>query len=48
MSLVKSYEPNRNIHSFHGGKDCMKKFSADLRSLAMEIINLKKKKKGYH
>ena len=39
VSLVKSYEPNRNIHSFHRGKDCMKKFTADLKSLAMEIIN---------
>ena len=43
MNLVKSYGPNRIIRSFHRGKYCMEKFSADLKSPAMEITNFEKK-----
>ena len=43
VNLVKSYGPNRIIRSFHRGKYCMEKFSADLKSPAMEITNFEKK-----
>ena len=47
INLVRSYEPNKNIHNFHRGQDCIKKLCEDLKTQAMEVLNLKEKKWYY-
>ena len=41
MNLKRLY--GKNIHKHYRGKDCMDKFSKDLKSLAMKVINTEKK-----
>ena len=43
LNLVRSYDSNKNIYSFHRGTDCAKKLCKDLKNQAMEIINFKEK-----
>ena len=42
MTLIRSY--NKNEQRTYRGKDCMEKFCKDLKDLAMEAVNYKKKK----
>ena len=44
LDLVTSYDSNKNKCSFHRGKDCTKKSCDDFKNLAMEVINLEKKR----
>ena len=39
-----SFDKSKNIHKYYRGKDCMERFSKDLRDQAMKIINYEKKK----
>ena len=39
-----SFDESKNKLNYYRGKDCMKKFSKDLRTHAMKIINYEKKK----
>ena len=39
LNLVRSYDSNKNMHSFHSGKDCTKKLCKDIKDMAMKIIN---------
>ena len=41
MNLVRSYD--KNIHKCSREKDCMEKFTKDLKTLALEVINVEKK-----
>ena len=40
MTLIRSY--NKNEQRTYRGKDCMEKFSKDLKDLAMEVTNTEK------
>ena len=44
LDLITSYDLNKNKHSFYRCEDCTKKLCDDLKDLAMEVINLEKKK----
>ena len=46
MILIRSY--GKNIIKTYRAKDCMEKFSEDLRTLSVMEINYEKKKKWYH
>ena len=41
LTLVTTY--GKRIRRYYRGKDCMEKFSEDLKTLAMKVINAKKK-----
>ena len=43
LNLVRSYDTNKNIHSFNRGQDCIRKLCKDLRNHTKEIINYEKK-----
>ena len=43
LNLVRSYDTNKNMHSFYRGIDCTKKLCKDLKDQAMEIINFEEK-----
>ena len=43
LNLVTSFDSSKSTHSFYRGKDCIKKLCKDLKTQAMEIINLGKK-----
>ena len=43
LNLVTSYDSSKSTHSFYRGKDCIEKLCKDLKTQAMEIINLGKK-----
>ena len=40
------FHSNKNKHDFYRGENTMKKFCADLRKIATEIINCKKKERN--
>ena len=46
LDLITSYDLNKNKHSFYRCEDCTKKLCDDLKDLAMEVINLEKKKRN--
>ena len=39
-----SFDKSKTIHKYYRGKDCMERFSKDLRDQAMKIIYYEKKK----
>ena len=39
LDLISSFDSKQNKHSFHRGKDCIKKFCSDLKELRTKIIN---------
>ena len=41
INLVRLY--SKNIHKHYRGKDCMEKFSDNIKALAMKVINYEKK-----
>ena len=41
LTLARSYD--KNTHKYYRGKDCLKKFSEDLKTLRLEAINTEKK-----
>ena len=43
LSLVTSYDSNKNKHSYYRGKDCMEVFPNSLRVQVMDIINTEEK-----
>ena len=43
-----SFDESKNKLNYYRGKDCMKKFSKDLREHASKIINYEKKKLLFH
>ena len=43
LNLVTSFDSSKSTHSFYRGKDCIEKLCKDLKTQAMEIINLGKK-----
>ena len=43
MSLICLFNPKENRHDVYRGRDCIPKFSKDLKELATEIINYKRK-----
>ena len=47
MSTISSFASTENKYNVYRGKDCMKTFCEYLREYAMNIINLKKKKRNY-
>ena len=48
LSLICSFDETKNRHKFYRRKDCIETFCRDLKELATEIINCKKKKKLQH
>ena len=46
LDLVTSHDSNKNKHNFYRDEDCTKKLCDDLKDLAMEVINLEKKKRN--
>ena len=42
-SLVLETSYRKRTHKFYRGKDCVERFSNDLRTLAMKVINTEKK-----
>ena len=44
LDLVSSFDSKQNKHSFYRGRDCIEKFSKELKELATKKIIMKKKK----
>ena len=42
LSLVTSYDPNKNTHSYSRGKDSIKRLCKDIKNQALEVVNFKK------
>lgn len=40
LSLVTSYDQNKDTHEYYRGKDFMKKFCRDLKNKALELVNI--------
>ena len=43
LDLVSSFDSRENKHSFYRGKDCIKKFGKELKTICIKIVNYEQK-----
>ena len=43
LDLVSSFDAKENKHSFHRGKDCVKRFCKELKEICTKIVNYEEK-----